>query len=131
VWLGVVLIACFVAVLTLLAVEVRHWQTGRRIIGRRRFIIRLLGGGLLLALLAAIFLGLYVFQLAEPTRRGAALWLAYWGGCILAAFFLMTIAIADAREVETRFGEGEKELWKDLLRWVMRRSKEGETESRE
>jgi hypothetical protein len=130
-WVSALLIACFVAVLTLLAIEVRQWQAGRRIIGRRRFFVRMLGGSLLLALVAAIFFGLYVFGLAEPTRAGPVLWLAYWGGCIVAAFFLMILAIADARDVETKLGEREKELWRDLLRWAMRRGKDGETEPRD
>jgi hypothetical protein len=130
-WLSAILIACFMAVLTLLAIEVREWQAGRRIIGRRRFFIRMLAGGLLLGLVAAIFLGLYVFRLAEPTTARPTVWLAYWGGCIVAAFFLMALAIADAKDVETKFGEREKELWRDLLRWALRRGKEGETEPRD
>ena len=113
--IAMVLAALFFAVLTLVLIEVRKYATGRSLIGRRRFIIRILGAALLLADVAAIFSGLFLLNLRRPAGH-PWLWLGWWSGCIIVGFALMFLALADAKELEAVQGERERQLWRDFAR---------------
>jgi small-conductance mechanosensitive channel len=113
--IAVLLAALFLAVLILAMVEAREYTSGRSLISRRRFVIRMLAAGLMLAEVAAIFSGLFVLNLRRPAGH-PALWAAWWSGCILGGFVLMFLALADAKELETRQGERERQLWREFAR---------------
>ena len=112
---AVLLAALFFAVLILAMVEARQYTSGRSLITRRRFVIRMLGAGLMLAEVAAIFLGLFVLNLRSP-RGHPWLWAAWWASCLIGGFVLMFLALADAKELEARQRERERQLWRDFAR---------------
>jgi len=114
---AVILLALMMGVLLLIIIEIRKWQTGRSVISRRRFRIRMVGGGLLWALATAVFLGIYVLGPRVLDKR-PVLFLAYWLGCLAAAFVLMFLAIADMREVETRQTQREVRMWREMARLI-------------
>lgn len=113
------LVLGFVAVIVAaaLGLEVRRWRAGRHFISRRRFIIRLVAGMILIALLGAIAAGLYWFDLQHPEGK-AALFLAFWSLCLLAGFALLLLAIADLREVSANLRQSQQQVWKDFARLV-------------
>jgi hypothetical protein len=121
-WLGVALLVVFVGIVLLMLVEIRQYRTGRRLISRRRFAMRMVGGGVMLALLAAIFVGFFLLDLSSPLGH-PVLWMAWWGGCIVGGVVLMFVAMADAKEVESASGERERELWRDFARTLIGKSK--------
>ena len=125
--IAVLLAALFVAVLILAIVEAREYTSGRSLISRRRFVIRMLAAGLMLAELAAIFSGLFVLNLRRPAGH-PLLWAAWWFGCVLGGFVLMFLALADAKELESRQGERERQLWREFAR-VLASRKDRDEES--
>lgn len=104
-------------VLLLLLVELRLYQTGRTLISRRRLILRVVAGILLLLLLAAIFVGLFLLGLRQPLAQ-PRLFLAYWSGCLLVAIILVWVMLADMREVEDKISERRHQLWREMARFV-------------
>jgi len=115
--LAVILLALMMGALLLMVLEIRKWQTGRSVISRRRLWIRMAGGTLLWALVTAVFLGIYVLGLGTPQGRPVA-FLVYWMSCVVVAFVLMFLAIADMREVETRQTEREMRMWREMARLI-------------
>ena len=112
---GGLLLALMVGVLTLIAVEVRQWQTGRRLISRRRFVYRMIGGTLLFVLLGLMLYGLVFAGLGKPGGR-PAMFLAFWGLCLLLGLSLVVLAIADLREVGRQQLARQEEIWRDFAR---------------
>jgi hypothetical protein len=104
-------------VLILLLLEFRVYQAGRTIISRRRFVLRLIAGCLLIGLLAAVFAGIFLLGLRDATGH-PQLFLAYWSGCLLIAVALIWVMLADMREVEDRLSQRQHELWRDMARFV-------------
>lgn len=127
-WLGVALAAVFVGIVLLTLVEIRQYRTGRRLISRRRFVIRIVGAVMMLAVVVAVFLGLFVLGLRTPSGR-PIMWLAWWGGCIACGIVLMFLALADAKEVEAVSGQRERELWRDFARTMIGKA-EGQGDTR-
>jgi len=122
--LGVVavLLPCLaLLVVALLVLEVRRYRTGRHLISARRLALRLAAGALLLGLLTAIFAGLFLLRLTEADGR-EQLFLAYWGGCLVFAFVLMFLMVADMREVEQRSTQRQHEIWRDFARYLAGKS---------
>jgi len=116
-------------VVLLLLVEVRHYRAGRHLISRRRFALRLLAGLLMLALLAAVFFGIFVLKLREAHGR-AQLFLGFWSGCLLLAIALVWVMLADMREVGDRLTQRQHEIWRDMARFLashMTRDRGGES----
>jgi len=112
---GGILLALMVGVLTLIAVEVRQWRTGRRLISRRRFVYRMIGGTLLFVLLGLMLYGLVFAGLGKPGER-PAMFLAFWGLCLLLGLSLVVLAIADLREIGRQQLERQEEIWRDFAR---------------
>ena len=104
-------------VLLLLLVEIRQYGAGRHLISRRRLVLRVVAGLLMLTLLAAVFVGLFVLQLKDAYAR-PQLFLAFWSGCVLVAVALVWVMLADMQEVEDRFSRGQHKLWKEMARFV-------------
>jgi fructose-1,6-bisphosphatase/inositol monophosphatase family enzyme len=126
---AVLLAALFFAVLILAMLEARQYASGRSLITRRRFVIRMLGAGLMLAEVAAIFLGLFVLNLRSP-RGHPWSWAAWWAICLIGGFVLMFLALADAKELEARHGERERQLWRDYARsLVPRKERDSDAEN--
>jgi hypothetical protein len=111
-----------VMVVILLLVEVRQYRTGRRMISRRRFVLRLVAGLLMLVLLAAVFAGLFVLKLTAA-RANFSLFMGYWSGCIVVALVLASVMMADLREVGDRFTERQHEIWRDMARFIADRGR--------
>ena|GEM_PF-1732097 len=119
-------------VVILLMVEIRQFRTGRRLISRRRFALRLVAGMLMLVLLAAVFVGLFVVRLTQAEAR-PALFMGYWSGCILIAVILVGAMMADVREVDERLTERQHQIWRDMAQLLAGRVKRegGESSGRE
>jgi hypothetical protein len=122
---GVALAVLCLLTLILLALEVRSYASGRTLITARRLVLRLIAGVILLALLAAVYAGLFLLDLrsAEPRPQVFA---AYWLTCLLLAFVLMWVMMMDLREVETKFEERKQRMWEDMARFVEDRTKQDE-----
>jgi len=104
-------------VVVLLLVEVRHYRAGRHLISRRRFALRLVAGLLMLALLAAVFVGLFVLRLRDA-RGNPPLFLSFWSGCLVAAIALVWVMVADMREVADRSTQRQHQVWRDMARFI-------------
>lgn len=104
-------------IIILLLVEVRHYYAGRHLVSRRRFVLRIVAGLLLLALLAVVFVGLFVLKL-HSARTQPTLFLGFWSGCLLVALALAWVMLADMREVEDRFTQRQHEIWRDMARFL-------------
>jgi len=116
-----------VMVVILLLVEVRQYRTGRRMISRRRFVLRLVAGLLMLVLLAAVFVGVFVLKLTAA-RADPTLFMGFWSGCLIVALALVSVMMADMREVGDRLTERQHEIWRDMARFIADRGrvKDGE-----
>jgi uncharacterized protein YhhL (DUF1145 family) len=110
-WILAILV---VAIALLLLVEIRQYRTGRSLIARRQFVIRMIGGALMLGLVVALFVGIYVLRLTSPPPRPLAL-TVFVLICFALLFALMFMAVADAKAVEKRQSEVEGRLWRDFL----------------
>jgi hypothetical protein len=104
-----------VAVLALIWNEIRLWRHGHSLISPRRFALRMIGGGVLFALIGAIFLGLFVLDISHP-RQHLVLFSVYWMTCLVLLFALMFLSVADMKEVETRQSEAERAMWREFAR---------------
>ncbi len=114
---GMSLVVLSLITLVLLAVEVRQYTAGRRLISRRRFVLRLAAGLLMLALLVAVFVGLFVVRLTDA-RGNLTVFMGYWFGCMMIAAVLVWVMLADMREVEDRFTQRQHEIWRDMARFI-------------
>ncbi len=123
--LAVLLPALAVLVIALLIGEVRRYRAGRHLVSNRRLALRLASGLLMVALLAAIFIGVFVIKLLDATARPQD-FLVFWGSCMGAAFVLMLLMLADVREVEDRSLRREHEIWRDFARFIASQMKRGE-----
>lgn len=101
----------------LLLVEVRQYRVGRHLISRRRFVLRVVAGLLMLALLGAVFVGLFVLRLTAAGTR-FSLFMGFWSGCVALAVVLVWVMLADLREVGDRFTERQHEIWRDMARFM-------------
>jgi phosphoglycerol transferase MdoB-like AlkP superfamily enzyme len=115
--IGVSLAILGIIVVLLLLVEVRSFRTRRTLITRRRLVLRLAAGAMLLALLSAVFVGLFVLRLVDAQSR-PQFFLAYWSGCLLIAVALVWAMLTDLRQVEDEFNARRHEIWHDMARFV-------------
>jgi hypothetical protein len=104
-------------VLLLLALEVRSSRARRTLITRRRLLLRVAAGLMLLALVSAVFVGLFVLRLVDAQSR-PQLFMVYWLSCLLIAVALVWVMLADLQEVEDRFNARRHEMWHDMARFV-------------
>lgn len=118
--LAILLPSAGVVVILLMLIELRHWRAGRRLITARQLRLRMVGGGVLLVLLAGIFAGSFVLRLHVAHER-PGLFLVWWMGCLLIAIVLMFIALADMRQVEERHVERQNDLWREYARTLAER----------
>ena len=108
------------AVALLLGIEIRRWQVGRRLISRRRFIIRVIAGAVLVSLFAAIAIGIHWFDL-HSSRGKPGLFVAFWFACLTAGIGLVFLAIADLKEVGSSFNQSQHEIWRDFAKLLAAR----------
>ncbi len=115
------------ALLVLLYLEIRNYRVGRTLISRRRLVLRVLAGVLLLSLIAAVFVGLFLLKL-ETAQGREVLFLIYWCSCLAVAIALVWVMLADLQEVEDRFSQRQHEIWRDMAQFVTDqvKSKQGE-----
>jgi hypothetical protein len=106
-----------VGTVTGLVVEYTQWRAGRRIYGRRQWLLRLLGGLLLLTILGMIFVGVVIMDFQSPYTLGA-----YWGVCLLLLFGLLVLAVADLRQLLWCQLQKERELNEEMARTLSRPS---------
>ena len=111
------------SVLLLLLVEVRSFRSGRTLISRRRLVLRIVAGLLLLTLLTAVFVGLFMLRLTDAVGR-PQLFLVYWSSCMLVAIVLVWVMLADLQDVENRYSARQQEIWRDMARFVAEQSSE-------
>ena len=104
-------------VLLLLLIEIRSYTTGRTLISRRRLVLRIIAGLLLLSLFAAVFVGLFILRLTGAQAR-PQLFLTYWSSCLLVAVVLVWVMLSDLQEVEDRASKRRHEMWRDMARFV-------------
>ncbi|KPJ63995.1 hypothetical protein AMK68_02635 [candidate division KD3-62 bacterium DG_56] len=107
------------SIILLLLFETRQYFAGRSLISRRQYAIRMIGGLLMLVLVAALFIGIYVLDLTSQPPRPVA-FLVFVGVCLVLLFGLMFMAVADAKAVEKRQSEAEGRLWRDFLLQIAR-----------
>jgi drug/metabolite transporter (DMT)-like permease len=118
--LPILLAAGVIGIITLMLVEVREWRTGRTLISGHQLLLRAAGAGILLLLLAAIFVGDYILGLRRPQGH-PLLFLAWWIGCLALAVSLLFMAFADLRHVEQRRRQRENEIWREFARMLAER----------
>lgn len=104
-------------VLLLLLIEIRSYTTGRTLISRRRLVLRIIAGILLLSLFAAVFVGLFILRLTGAQAR-PQLFITYWSSCLLVAVVLVWVMLSDLQEVEDRASKRQHEMWRDMARFV-------------
>jgi len=109
-------------VLLLLLIEIRSYTAGRTLISRRRLVLRIIAGLLLLSLFAAVFVGLFILRLTGAQGR-PQLFLGYWSSCLLIAVALVWVMLSDLQEVEDRFSQRQHEIWRDMARFVADQTK--------
>lgn len=105
------------AVILLLLVEIRQYRAGRSLISRRRFLLRLAAGLLMILLVSGIFAGLFLLGLRDP-RTNPRLFIGFWSGCLAVALALIWVMLSDMREVGERFTRRQHEIWRDMARFV-------------
>ena len=104
-------------VLLLLLIEIRSYTAGRTLISRRRLVLRIIAGLLLLSLFAAVFVGLFILRLTGAQAR-PQLFVTYWSSCLLVAVVLVWVMLADLQEVEDRATKRKHEMWRDMAQFV-------------
>jgi len=114
---GISLTILGLIVLVLLLLEIRSFQAGRTLITRRRLVLRVVAGLLLLALLVAVFVGIFMLRLTTAEQR-PQLFLVYWTSCLLVAIVLVWVMLADIQEVESRYSERRQQIWRDMSEFV-------------
>lgn len=107
-------LAGVVALVILLAVEIRNWRSGRKIINHRQQIIRLLTAALMILLLSLIFIGSLVVGTERPF-----VFLFYWMGCFIIGCSVVLLMLMDLREVANRY----REQHRDIIRRMAEESK--------
>ena len=115
-----------IIVVILLLVEVRQYRMRRHLITRRRFVLRLVTGALMLVLLSGVFVGLFVLRLSIATEQ-PGLFFAYWSGCLAVAVILVLVMLADMQDVEGRSSEREHEIWRDMASFVAKQTSHGKS----
>jgi protein-S-isoprenylcysteine O-methyltransferase Ste14 len=118
--LSILLPALAIGVIILMLVEFRAWRAGRSVISAGQIALRMVGGAILLALLAAIFLGLFILHLRNPHGQ-PIVFLAWWTGCLILAIGLLFLALEDMRHVEQRQREQEHQIWREFARMMAER----------
>jgi len=113
--LPILLAAGIIGIITLMLVELREWRTGRTLISGRQLLLRLAGAGMLVLLLAAVFIGDYILGLRRPQGH-PLLFAAWWMGCLALAIGLLFMAFADLRHVKHRRRQHENEIWREFAR---------------
>jgi len=120
-----------IIVVILMLVEVRQYRMRRHLINRRRFVLRMVTGALMLVLLSGVFVGLFVLRLSGAAGQ-PGLFFGYWSGCLAVAVILVLVMLADMQEVEGRSSEREHEIWREMASFVARQTsgeKRGESEA--
>lgn len=115
--LALALLILALAVIVMLLIEVRQYRAGRRLLSARRFALRIIAGALLLALLGAIFAGVFLLRLTHA-EGDATLFLAFWGGCTVMAIALVWVMVADLQETRKRAAARQHEIWRDFARYI-------------
>lgn len=100
-----------VGTVTGLVLEYTQWRAGRRIYSRRQWMLRLLGGLVLLIILGMIFVGVVVMDFQDPVSFGA-----YWGVCLLLVGGVVVLAVADLRQLAWCQLQRERELNEEMAR---------------
>jgi len=118
--LSILLPALGIGVIILMLVEFRTWRAGRSVISAGQIALRMVGGGILLVLLAAIFLGLFILHLRHPHGQ-PILFLIWWTGCLILAIGLLFLALEDMRHVEQHQREQEHQIWREFARMMAER----------
>ena len=118
--LSILLPALGIGVIILMLVEFRAWRAGRSVISAGQIALRMVGGGILLVLLAAIFLGLFILHLRHPHGQ-PILFLIWWTGCLILAIGLLFLALEDMRHVEQHQREQEHQIWREFARMMAER----------
>ncbi len=107
-----------IIVTLLLVMEVGSYRARRTLITRRRLLLRVAAGFMLLVLLSGVFVGAFVLRIVDAQSR-PQLFLTYWSGCLLIAIALVWVMLTDLREVEDRFKARQREIWQDMARFVV------------
>jgi len=115
--LSVVLGLAIVFLITLLTGEIRRYREGSSPLDKRRFVLRLISGLLLISLLLAIFVGVVILKVTAPDDH-PLFFLIYWLACLSAALGLIVLALLDMLKVRQLRSNRGDELWKDLSRII-------------
>jgi hypothetical protein len=107
-----------IIVTLLLVMEVGNYRARRTLITRRRLLLRVAAGLMLLALLSGVFVAVFILRIVDAQSR-PQLFLTYWSGCLLLAIALVWVMLMDLREVEDRFKARQREIWRDMARFVV------------
>ncbi len=94
-----------------------RYKAGRHLISARRLGLRLIAGVLLLALVALVFIGLFVLHLREAAAR-PQFFLTFWSVCLLLAVLLIMVMLADLHEVGERYSQRQNEIWRDFASFL-------------
>jgi len=79
-------------IIILMATEIQKWHKKRTIVHGMQLFVRMMGGMLMLILLAHLFGGIMYAQLGDlPTAQ----FILYWIKCVLLALALCLVAVAD------------------------------------
>ena len=103
--------AVAVGTVTGLVLEYTQWRAGRRIYPLRHWLLRLLGGLVLLTILGMIFVGVVIIDFQDPFYFSF-----YWGGCLLLVFGLLVLALVDLRQLAWYQLQKERELTEEMNR---------------
>ena len=103
--------ALAVGTVTGLVLEYTQWRAGRRIYPLRHWLLRLLGGLLLLIILGMIFMGVVIMDFQNPFHFSL-----YWSVCLLLVFSLLVLGLVDLRQIAWYQLQKERELTEEINR---------------
>ena len=93
--------AVAVGTVTGLVLEYTQWRAGRRIYPLRHWLLRLLGGLLLLIILGMIFVGVVIMDFQNPFHFSL-----YWSVCLLLVFSLLLVVQNTLRFIDELLSAG-------------------------
>ena len=109
--LRVILIACILAVIAILSMEIRGWIAGTTIRTRFQKALRIASASLMIAIPVMVLVGdTWVW------RYGPLAVMVYWITCFVLAVMLIIIALFDLREIGFVYGEERKRILQNLDR---------------
>jgi amino acid transporter len=108
--LALFLAIAFIAILTMMAVQISWWRRGHHVITASQLIARMVYAGVILCVLAMMFIGRFVLKW-ESTRAEVI----YWLGILAIVIMIAIVAAGDWRQVARIQEKQQRQLYHELV----------------